>query len=97
MIRLTERAAAGLKNVLTSNATPKDQAVKLVPSDGGGVRMVIDSAGKDDEIVDGGNRPLLIVDAAITSKLDNVGLDVEQDPARPEDPRFVLRGPARAD
>jgi hypothetical protein len=35
MIRLTERAAYGLKEILTANRTPSDQGIKIVPDEKG--------------------------------------------------------------
>jgi hypothetical protein len=42
MIRLTERAATGLRDILAMQRTPGDQAVKLVPDPSGGIAMTID-------------------------------------------------------
>jgi Fe-S cluster assembly iron-binding protein IscA len=95
MIRLTERAAHGLREILTTNRAPRDQGVKLVPDERGAITMTIDKPGEGDSVVDGGQRPLLIVDAMIAERLDGVVLDF----ARGEDgetPRFVLRGPESA-
>lgn len=92
MIRLTERAAFGLKEILTANRTPSDQGVKLVPSETGGVSMTIDRPAEGDSVVDGGKRPLLIVDAAIVDHLDGVVLDLSQGEKDGETPQFVLRG-----
>jgi hypothetical protein len=41
-------------------------------------------------VVDGGQRPLLIVDAAISERLDGVVLDLSREEGT--EPRFVLRG-----
>jgi Fe-S cluster assembly iron-binding protein IscA len=95
MIRLTERAAHGLKEILTANRTPKEQGVKLVPDESGGVAMTIDQPGEGDAVVDGGQRPLLIVDSLIAAKLDGVVLDLTREEEDTE-PRFVLRGPDQA-
>lgn len=92
MIRLTERAADGLKEILVANRTPKDQGVKLLPDESGGIAMTIDRPGEGDAVVDGGKRPLLIVDAMITERLDGVVLDLTRGEDEAE-PRFVIRGP----
>jgi len=91
MIRLTERAAYGLKEILTANRTPSDQGIKLVPGEKGGVSMTIDRPGDGDSVVDGGKRPLLIVDAALTSHLDGVVLDLSKGDTEGEQPQFVFR------
>jgi len=91
MIRLTERAAHGLREILTAQRLPRDKAVKLVPGEDG-IAMVIDSAHEGDAVVDGGRRPLLIVDAAIAPRLDGTVLDLS--PGAENEglaPRFVLR------
>jgi hypothetical protein len=90
MIRLTEQAAYGLKEILSANRVPKEQGVKLVPDESGGVAMSIEVPREGDAVVDGGRRPLLIVDAAITERLDGVVLDVDREEGA--EPRFVLRG-----
>jgi hypothetical protein len=92
MIRLTERATEGLKEILTANQTPREQGVKLVPDESGGVAMTIDRPEEGDAVVDWGQRPLLIVDALVAEKLGGVVLDLTRDEDETE-PRFVLRGP----
>jgi Fe-S cluster assembly iron-binding protein IscA len=91
MIRLTERAAYGLKEILTENRTPNDQGVKLVPGERGGVAMTIDRPAEGDTVVDGGKRPLLIVDASLTERLDGVVLDYSQEEVGAKQPQFVFR------
>ncbi len=77
MIRLTERAAHGLKAILAANRTPKNQGVKLVRGEQGRASMTIGSAAEGDSVVDGGRRPLLIVDASIVDVLDGIVLDLD--------------------
>jgi hypothetical protein len=91
MIRLTERAAYGLREILTANRTPSDQGVKLVLGDQGKVSMTIGRPEEGDSVVDGGRRPLLIVDAAIANDLDGVVLDVAKGENETEPPQFVFR------
>jgi hypothetical protein len=52
--------------------------------------MTIEEPGEGDAVVDGGQRPLLIVDSAITNRLDGSVLDVDREEGA--EPRFVLRG-----
>lgn len=91
MIRLTERAAYGLKEILTANRTPSDQGVKLVPNEAGGVAMTIDRPQEGDSVVDGGKRPLLIIDAAIAPRLEGIVLDLSRGENDGEEAQFVLR------
>lgn len=89
MIGLTERATQGLKEILSANHTPKDRAVKIVPGESGGLALVIDRPREGDAVVKEEERPLLIVDASITGRFDDVVLDASG--GGPEGPRFVLR------
>jgi hypothetical protein len=91
MIRLTERAAYGLKEILTANRTPSDQGIKLVPDEKGGVSMTIDAPGDGDSVVDGGQRPLLIVDSALSEHLDGVVLDLSRGDEEGQEPQFVFK------
>ncbi|HUG53263.1 MAG TPA: hypothetical protein VMR21_06665 [Vicinamibacteria bacterium] len=88
---MTEKAAEGLRQVLTDSRTPREQAIKLVPTDTGEIAMTIASPAAGDELVDAGGRPLLIVDSALTSRLDGVVVDVSAEDEKEEAPRFVLR------
>ncbi len=88
MIRLTERAAKGLQDILASSGALRGQAVKLVPDDGGGIAMTIDRPGHGDAVVSGNARPLLIVDAALEARLRDVTLDFTKGNGHP--PHFVL-------
>jgi hypothetical protein len=98
MIRLTERATLGLKEILATNGTPKDRAVKLVPGESGGLAMVIGRPKEGDAVVESEQRPLLIVDASMSARLDGVVLDASDEEAteqKDKGPRFFLRGPER--
>jgi len=95
MIRLAERAAEALKEMLTANQTPNDQGAKLFPDPSGGVAMTIAPPSEGDEVVNEEGRLLLIVDAEIVGRVDGAELDLTgSDDAK--DPRFQLRGPPRA-
>jgi Fe-S cluster assembly iron-binding protein IscA len=91
MIRLTDRATEELKDILATNQTPEDRGVKLVPGEAGGVAMIIDRAREGDDVVDGEQRPLLIVDASIAGRLDGVTLDASSEGPEGDGPRFFLR------
>lgn len=94
MIRLTERAAEALKEMLTANGTPEDQGVKLFPDPSGGIAMTIAPVTEGDEVVDEGGRTLLIVDGEIVGRVDGALLDLSVSDNGNE-PRFELRGPPR--
>jgi hypothetical protein len=57
--------------------------------------MVIDRAREGDAVLESDERPLLIVDASIGDRLDDVVLDTSEEPGGPGGPRFVLRQPER--
>jgi Fe-S cluster assembly iron-binding protein IscA len=90
MIRLTERAAEALKEMLTANQTPDDQGVKLFPDQEGGIAMAIAPAAESDEVVREEDRPLLIVDAELVGKLEGALLDFTRG-ADDAEPRFEIR------
>jgi Fe-S cluster assembly iron-binding protein IscA len=91
MIQLTERAADGLKKILSAEGTPGDQGIKLVPDESGGVSMTIARPSHGDSVLDEGKRPLLIVDSMIAERLDGIVLDLSAEGPEAE-LRFVLRG-----
>ena len=88
MIRLTERAASGLLDILAMQQTSSDRAVKLVPDPSGGIAMTIDRPAHGDAVIDGEKRPLLIVDASLADQLDDVLLDFTKANGSP--PHFVF-------
>jgi Fe-S cluster assembly iron-binding protein IscA len=77
MIRLTERAATGLQELLVANNAPPGQGVRLVPSGTGGIGMTISVPRQGDEVVRRGEEPLLIVDSRIAETLAGVEIDCE--------------------
>ena len=88
MIRVTERAEKGLRDILAASQAVGNQAVKLVPDDSGGVAMTIGQPLHGDAVVPGKQRPLLIVDAALAGRLDDVVLDFTKGDGLP--PHFVF-------
>jgi hypothetical protein len=95
MIGVTPRASQELKGILDAKRTPKDRGVKIVPGESGGLALVIDRPREGDAVVEGEDRPLLIVDASLNDRLDNVVLDTTPETSGGEEPRFVLRDPER--
>jgi hypothetical protein len=88
MIQVTERAAEGFRQILTSNDVPSDQGVKIVPARTGGVGMAIGPAGENDVVFDGDRGPLLIVDSAIARQFEGAVIDLTHKEGR--DPEFVV-------
>jgi Fe-S cluster assembly iron-binding protein IscA len=89
-MRLTERAAEALREMLTANQTPDDQGVKLFPDPEGDVAMTIAPPAESDEVVSESERPLLIVDAELVGKLEGALLDFTRGTDDAE-PRFEIR------
>lgn len=95
MIRVTERAAEALRELLMVNETPRDQGVKLFPDPAGGIALTIAPAVDRDQVVEEADRPLLIVDAELVSRLDSALLDFTRGTDDTE-PRFEIREPPAA-
>jgi hypothetical protein len=89
MIRVTERAASELSDILAASRAQGDQGVRLVPDESGNIAMTIDRPSYGDEVVAGETRPLLILDAALAAKLADAVLDLTQPNGHP--PHFVFR------
>jgi Fe-S cluster assembly iron-binding protein IscA len=89
MIGVTERASQELKEILAAKRTPKDRAVRLVPGESGELSMVIDRPREGDAVFESDERPLLIVDASIGDRLDDVVLDTTGEPRRTSGARSV--------
>lgn len=96
MIQLTERAAHGLKEILTTNGAPDDEGVKLVAGETGGVGMTIGRPGNGDTVIDADKRCLLIVDSGIAPELDETVIDLAGN-GEGEQPQFVIRRDGAAD
>lgn len=77
MITLTERAAAGLEQMLLVNNAEPGQAVKLVPREPDRIGLMIDTPNEGDEVIGPGDAPLLIVDSSLRDDLDGSELDCE--------------------
>lgn len=90
MIQVTDRAARGLEEILSSSRAASDQAVKLVPADTGGIGMTIGSASENDLILDGDRKPLLIIDSGVIPHLDGAVID-RADTDDTNEPQFVIR------
>jgi hypothetical protein len=89
MLRVTERAASELSDILAASRAQSDQAVRLVPDESGGIAMTIDRPSQGDSVVPDEARPLLILDRALAARLGDVVLDLTQPNGHP--PHFVFR------
>jgi hypothetical protein len=72
MISVTERAAAGLEEMLRVNDAAPGQGVKLVPSGIGSIGMTIDTPSEGDAVIPTTAEATLIVDSRVVEDLDGV-------------------------
>jgi hypothetical protein len=86
---VTDRAAAELKRMLVASHAPREQGVKLFPAAAGGVGMAIAAPKEGDLVLEGGQKPLLIVDSAIVDSVDDAVLDLGRG-KETESPQFVI-------
>lgn len=93
MINVTERAASGIEELLSTEQAAPGQGVKIVPNGSGGIGLMIDAPADGDEVVRKGEDPLVIVDSAIASQLDGVVLDVADGGEDTGTLRFTLTRP----
>jgi Fe-S cluster assembly iron-binding protein IscA len=95
MVRVTERAATALQELLTTTAAPPDAGVRLTPNTNGGLAMTVDAPHAGDEVVLRGEdeAPVLIVDSAVVDDLQEVEVDYQSVGDDHQTPGgFVLRG-----
>ena len=94
MVRVTERAATALQELLETTEAPPDSGVRLTHNASGDLAMIVDSPHAGDEVVLRGEdaAPVLIVDRAVVEDLQEVEVDykaVRDDHQTPGG--FVLR------
>ena len=96
MIQVTDRAAAELKRILVASHAPSELGVKLFPDATGDVGMTIAAPKEGDLVLDGEQKPLLIVDSAIVDRVDDAVLDLGRGKEN-EPPQFVIHREGVAD
>jgi Fe-S cluster assembly iron-binding protein IscA len=94
MIRVTERAATALHELLEINAAPPESGVRIAPNASGDLGMTVDAPHAGDEVILRGESaaPVLIVDGTLAEDLEQMVVDyesVEDDHQTPGG--FVLR------
>jgi hypothetical protein len=79
MVRVTERAATALQELLTTTSAPPDSGVRLTPDSSGELAMIVDAPHAGDEVVLRGEdeAPVLIVDRAVVEDLQEVEVDYQ--------------------
>ena len=92
MVRVTERAATALQDMLTEKNASPEKGVRLAPNGSGGVGMTIDAPLPGDEIVERDQTPVLIVDRGIKKRMAELLVDYESaENSTEEHAKFVLR------
>jgi len=77
MVRVTERAATALQDMLTDRNAPPEVGVRLVPNGKGGLGMTVDAPLPGDEIIERDQTPVLIVDGAIKDRMAEMVVDYQ--------------------
>ncbi len=96
MIRVTQDAAAGLRQIVSGSRTPSDFGVKLVPLEHLDlIGMAIGRPGDGDVVLGREHAPLLIVDSSLVEHLDQAVVDTDQDTQG--NPRLVIHRGAAAE
>ena len=75
MVRVTERAASALHELLADYAAPPEAGVRLSPGAGGSIGMEIETPHEGDEVIEQEQTPLLIVDGAVAPGLTDMVVD----------------------
>ncbi|MDP9222394.1 MAG: hypothetical protein M3P18_00785 [Actinomycetota bacterium] len=94
MVRITERAATALQELLVTNEAPPDSGVRLAPNTRGDLSMSVDAPHAGDEVVrrEEDASPVLIVDSAVIEDLQEMVVDYESAEDDHQTPGgFVLR------
>ena len=92
MVRVTEKAATALQELLVENSAPPEAGVRLTPTPAGNVGMVIDAPQTGDEVIRRDEAPLLIVEEALVPRLTDMVVDFESTREdRQRSGGFVLR------
>ena len=92
MVKVTDRAADQLQEMLATKNAPPTQGVKLAPTGNDSFGMSIAAPVEGDEVVRRDDRPLLIVDSRIAASLDGMEVDCDTTIVEGEaQPTFTLQ------
>jgi hypothetical protein len=69
MVQMTERASAELRRLLTDHFARPQQGIRLRLNEAGGLMMTIDVPHSGDSVIRRDNRPVLIVDGRLATRL----------------------------
>jgi Fe-S cluster assembly iron-binding protein IscA len=97
MVRVTEQAASALEELLAENGAPPEAGVRLTPSAGGNMGMIIEEPREGDEVINREETPLLIVDAAVAPGLTDMVVDYRDVVDDHQTPGGFLLRPKRAE
>ena len=74
-ICVTKRAGRHLKEMLETRAKSPDERLRLVPAPGAQVALVLDKARDEDEVIEVGGVPTLVIDPSAASVLEGAIID----------------------
>ena len=92
MLAVTNPALELLDSILESTSTAEEQRLRLVHRGEGELGLALDVERDGDQVVTREERPLLLIEPALSTALDSSTLDAEQDAAE-ADARLTLRQP----
>ena len=90
MIRVTQRARAGLVQYLADRQAPAGAGVRLVPLGRRGVDLIVAQPEGGDEVFTREERPLLIVDRRLVERLNGAVFDLAAELRAGEEPDFTV-------
>lgn len=79
MLSVTRAAAEQLSELLQQTDAQEQQGIRLVQNEGK-LALLVDAPQQGDQVVEAGERPLLILDPALSEALDGVTLDAVETP-----------------
>jgi len=77
MVRVTERAASALQELLTTNQAPAEAGIRITPNERGGLAMTVDAPRQGDEVISREEIPVLIVDGAVVGQVGDMVVDCQ--------------------
>ena len=80
MLTVTDRAKDLIAQALEQNEAEDGQGLRIYLTDEGEFEMGVDQIREDDQVVEQGGRPLVLVDPEVSWELEGATLDAEQGP-----------------
>ena len=90
MLNVTGAAIEQLNHMLDRTDGAESQGIRLIEN-GGELRLQLDTPQTGDQVVEAGDRPVLLVDPDLSNALDGATLDAVEGPGG--DRQLTLKGP----